>query len=447
MEIEPKKPSAKGPADWFTGDVWIDPVVVGRAPRRVRVNAVHFTPGARTAWHSHALGQTLYVMEGAGLVQSHGDGIVSLRPGDVVSTPPDEWHWHGATPDHFMMHLSITEGAAEQDKPETNWGDHVSDAEYRARRVGALGPSKERIRVPVILGTSGWQYADWRGRLYPAALEPGQVAGLLLGTIPDRGGQQHLLSVTPAVRLRALAGEHPRRLRPQPQGQPLSHPRTPTAGAERTGEAAHDAGCSARIQAGPHSDSNWQPTSRSTPTPCAVRSRPSRPVSGWPSNHAMSRGTSTRCGPRCKSTTPPSASATRPTVGPTLAHGRWGYLRLHEGRAQPPPCYGRTALRTWAEAPGRAVDPRRGRLCLLQQRSRRMRSERCTPFRPGRTSRRPRTDSGPRCRGVVAATGDDALKTAGTDFLGGQHVHERPPPWAKDHCLPDRRTNSEARCG
>ena len=132
MEIEPEKPSAKGPADWFTGDVWIDPVVVGQAPSRVRVNAVHFTPGARTAWHSHALGQTLYVMEGAGLVQSRGGDVVRIRPGDVVSTPADEWHWHGATPDHFMMHLSITEGVGDQDKPETNWGDHVTDTEYRA---------------------------------------------------------------------------------------------------------------------------------------------------------------------------------------------------------------------------------------------------------------------------------------------------------------------------
>jgi quercetin dioxygenase-like cupin family protein len=131
MEIEPQKPSAKGPAEWFTGDVWIDPVVLGQPPSRVRVNAVHFTPGARTAWHSHALGQTLYVMEGTGLVQSRGSDMVRIRPGDVVSTPPDEWHWHGATPDRFMLHLSITEGAGEQDTPETNWGDHVTDAEYR----------------------------------------------------------------------------------------------------------------------------------------------------------------------------------------------------------------------------------------------------------------------------------------------------------------------------
>ncbi len=131
MEIEPKKPSVKGPTDLFTGDVWIDPVVFGQEPSRVRVNAVHFMPGARTAWHSHALGQTLYVMEGAGLVQARGGDVVPIRPGDVVATAPDEWHWHGATPDHFMMHLSITEGVGEAEKAETNWGEHVTDTEYR----------------------------------------------------------------------------------------------------------------------------------------------------------------------------------------------------------------------------------------------------------------------------------------------------------------------------
>ena len=127
MEIAPKKPSAKGPADWFTGDVWIDPVAQGQKPSRLAVNAVHFAPGARTAWHSHTLGQTLYVTEGQGLVQSRGGDIVTLRPGDVVSTPDDEWHWHGAAPDHFMTHLSITEGEAE-------WGTHVSDTEYRGEQ-------------------------------------------------------------------------------------------------------------------------------------------------------------------------------------------------------------------------------------------------------------------------------------------------------------------------
>jgi quercetin dioxygenase-like cupin family protein len=124
MEVQPRPPSARGPADRFTGDVWIDPVARGRAPSRLAVSAVHFTPGARTAWHAHSLGQTLYVTEGEGLVQSRGEPVVTIHPGDVVHTPPDEWHWHGATPDHLMTHLSMTEGDAV-------WGDHVTDAEYR----------------------------------------------------------------------------------------------------------------------------------------------------------------------------------------------------------------------------------------------------------------------------------------------------------------------------
>jgi quercetin dioxygenase-like cupin family protein len=124
MEIQPKKPSAKGPAEWFAGDVWIDSIAQGLPPSRLSVNAVHFAPGARTAWHSHSLGQTLYVTEGEGLVQSQGEPIVTIRVGDTAFTPADEWHWHGATPDHVMTHLSMTEG-------EATWGDHVSDAEYR----------------------------------------------------------------------------------------------------------------------------------------------------------------------------------------------------------------------------------------------------------------------------------------------------------------------------
>ena len=130
MERQAKRPSNKAPAEWFTGDVWIDPIVMGEEPSRVRVNAVHFTPGARTAWHSHAVGQTLYVTEGAGLVQSRDGDVVRIRPGDIIRTPSDEWHWHGATPDDLMTHLSITEGTGDSGRPETEWGSHVTDAEY-----------------------------------------------------------------------------------------------------------------------------------------------------------------------------------------------------------------------------------------------------------------------------------------------------------------------------
>lgn len=88
VKIQPKRPTAKGPADWFTGDVWIDAIVRGEEPSRVRVSAVRFTPSARTAWHSHAVGQTLYVTEGAGLVQSRGADIEKIRPVTSSTRPP-----------------------------------------------------------------------------------------------------------------------------------------------------------------------------------------------------------------------------------------------------------------------------------------------------------------------------------------------------------------------
>jgi quercetin dioxygenase-like cupin family protein len=134
MELQRVPATAKGPADWFSGDVWIDGVARGEEPSRVRVSAVHFTPSARTAWHSHAVGQTLYVTEGRGLVQSRGGDVVDIRSGDIVRTAAGEWHWHGAAPDKFMTHLSITEALAPGDpRPETDWGEHVTDSEYAGR--------------------------------------------------------------------------------------------------------------------------------------------------------------------------------------------------------------------------------------------------------------------------------------------------------------------------
>lgn len=125
MQIKPRPATAEGPAEWFTGDVYIDGVVQAEEPSRVNIGAVHFTPGARTAWHHHDGGQTLYVTDGEGRVQSRGEEAVVIRPGDVIFTPSGEWHWHGAAPDRFMTHLSVTEGSP-------TWGDHVTDAEYRA---------------------------------------------------------------------------------------------------------------------------------------------------------------------------------------------------------------------------------------------------------------------------------------------------------------------------
>ena len=124
----PKQPSTKGPPERFTGDVWFDVIAKGEAPSRMRVNTVRFSPGARTAWHAHAVGQTLYVTDGVGLVQSRGTAVTEIRPGDVIHTPPREWHWHGAAPGQFMTHLAMWEAPASG--PESEWGDLVTDEEY-----------------------------------------------------------------------------------------------------------------------------------------------------------------------------------------------------------------------------------------------------------------------------------------------------------------------------
>jgi quercetin dioxygenase-like cupin family protein len=131
MELRRKQPTAKGDAATFTGDVWLDPIVRGEPPSRIRVSVVRFAPGARNAWHAHALGQTLHVTEGIGRTQARGGSIIEIRAGDTVHTPPGEWHWHGAAPDRFMTHLAMWEAPA--DGEETVWGDQVSDEEYLGR--------------------------------------------------------------------------------------------------------------------------------------------------------------------------------------------------------------------------------------------------------------------------------------------------------------------------
>jgi quercetin dioxygenase-like cupin family protein len=128
MERMHPSDSTKGPATMFTGDVYFDVIIKGEEPSRVRVNAVHFAPGARTAWHSHAVGQTLHVTEGTGLVQARGADMLVMRSGDTVYTPPGEWHWHGAAAGHFMTHLAIWE--APETGPESEWGELVTDDEY-----------------------------------------------------------------------------------------------------------------------------------------------------------------------------------------------------------------------------------------------------------------------------------------------------------------------------
>ena len=122
--------TSKGSADWFTGDVYVDAVAAPAAGATVAAALVHFTPGARTAWHTHPHGQTIFVTEGVGLCQREGGTIEVIRPGDRVFFEPGENHWHGAAPDRFMAHVAM------QQQDETgsvvSWGLHVTDEEYHA---------------------------------------------------------------------------------------------------------------------------------------------------------------------------------------------------------------------------------------------------------------------------------------------------------------------------
>jgi quercetin dioxygenase-like cupin family protein len=121
--------SRKGPADWFTGNVWIDEIVVGIAPSRLRAFRVSFEPGARTAWHTHPVGQTLHVLTGSGLVQFEGQHVQEIHPGDTVVIAPNERHWHGAAASNTMVHLAIQEADAQG--VDVVWLEHVTDEEYK----------------------------------------------------------------------------------------------------------------------------------------------------------------------------------------------------------------------------------------------------------------------------------------------------------------------------
>ena len=119
-----------GPSDWFTGTVYIDPIATPSPPSRTGAAAVHFAPGARTAWHTHPFGQTIYVTEGIGRCQREGNPVEEIRPGDRVFFEPGENHWHGAAPTRFMTHIAMQE-ADENGSPVT-WGEHVPDEQYNA---------------------------------------------------------------------------------------------------------------------------------------------------------------------------------------------------------------------------------------------------------------------------------------------------------------------------
>src|SRR3954464_10461487 len=117
-----------GPAEWFSGSVYIDSVAAPTGESRVSASSVHFTPGARTAWHTHPNGQTIFVIEGVGLCQCRGGSIELIRPGDRVFFEPGEEHWHGAAPTRFMTHVAMLDVEAEGNAAA--WGEHVTDDEY-----------------------------------------------------------------------------------------------------------------------------------------------------------------------------------------------------------------------------------------------------------------------------------------------------------------------------
>ncbi|RUW22474.1 cupin domain-containing protein [Mesorhizobium sp. M4B.F.Ca.ET.215.01.1.1] len=123
------RPSANGPSDWFTGTVRIDSLFNPFDAARVQGAQVTFEPGARTAWHTHPLGQTLIVVSGFGRVQREGGPVEEIRPGDVVWFAPDEKHWHGASPNTAMVHIAVQEP---RDGKTVDWLEHVSDADYGA---------------------------------------------------------------------------------------------------------------------------------------------------------------------------------------------------------------------------------------------------------------------------------------------------------------------------
>jgi quercetin dioxygenase-like cupin family protein len=123
------QPSVKGPADWFTGTVRIDPLFPATAPARAAGNAVTFEPGARTAWHTHPLGQVLFVTAGCGRVQRWGGSIEEIRPGDVVWFEPEEKHWHGAAPTTAMTHIAIQE---QLNGKAVDWLEQVTDQQYHS---------------------------------------------------------------------------------------------------------------------------------------------------------------------------------------------------------------------------------------------------------------------------------------------------------------------------
>jgi quercetin dioxygenase-like cupin family protein len=141
VELQQVQPTVKTPAEWFTGDVYMTPIYRGTEPSRMSVSLVRFTPGAHTNWHRHAVGQTLHVTEGVGLVGTRDGSVVRVRAGDTVICPPEEEHWHGAGAGTFMSHLAMLENLPDGADP-TTWLEPVPDEDYELanQRPGAETP-------------------------------------------------------------------------------------------------------------------------------------------------------------------------------------------------------------------------------------------------------------------------------------------------------------------
>jgi quercetin dioxygenase-like cupin family protein len=133
LHLAGSRASRRAPKEYFTGTVWQDPIIVTATPARLVVNRVSFEPGARTNWHSHPFGQTLYVVAGLGLVQKEGEAVREIRPGDVVWIPPGEKHWHGGSPTNGMTHIAMQEAL---DGNTATWMEPVTDAQYGAKVGG-----------------------------------------------------------------------------------------------------------------------------------------------------------------------------------------------------------------------------------------------------------------------------------------------------------------------
>jgi quercetin dioxygenase-like cupin family protein len=127
--------TTKGPGDWFTGDVYIDALATPAASSRLAAALVHFAPGARTAWHTHPHGQTIFVTEGVGVCQREGGAVEVIRPGDRVFFEPAENHWHGASPNRFMAHVAMQQ--VDDGGSPVSWGRHLTDGEYAAAATAA----------------------------------------------------------------------------------------------------------------------------------------------------------------------------------------------------------------------------------------------------------------------------------------------------------------------